>query len=73
MKKNVGKTDQLIRAGLGVLFAVLALFFSYGTMRMVFGIAAGLMFFTAFTKSCMLYTLLGVDTCKFDADKNKNE
>lgn len=66
MTKNVGKIDMIVRL---VLAAILAYLdwngIVTGAMGWVVGIAAVVMFVTAFIKFCPLYKLLGIDTCKF--------
>ena len=73
MKKNVGKTDKLIRLFAGVLFALGAVFYTSGVLQIILGVAAFLMFFTAYTSWCYLYTLLGINTCSLGTDNKEKD
>jgi len=59
MKKNVGKTDKIVRYVLGALFLVLSFTVSYW-----FLIPAAIAIVTAGLGFCGLYALLGINTCK---------
>lgn len=59
MKKNVGKTDTYIRYGLGVVFIVLAIVWSWW-----FAIPAVIAIATGYFGFCGLYSLFGISTCK---------
>ena len=63
MKKNVGKTDQIIRIIIGALLIVAAAIWSWWIL-----IPALIAIVTAFTGFCGLYSLFGINTCKL---KNK--
>lgn len=66
MTKNVGKIDMIVRIILAAVFAYLDWSGTVtGAMSWVVGIAAVVLFVTAFIKFCPLYKLLGIDTCKF--------
>ncbi|MCE2963583.1 MAG: DUF2892 domain-containing protein [Chitinophagales bacterium] len=66
MTKNVGKIDMIVRIVLAAILAYLDWSGTVtGTMSWVLGIAAIVMFVTAFVKFCPLYKVLGEDTCKF--------
>lgn len=66
MTKNVGKIDMIVRLVLAAILAYLDWSgIVTGAMGWVVGIAAVVMFVTAFIKFCPLYKLLGIDTCKF--------
>jgi hypothetical protein len=64
MDKNIGDIDKAVRVliGLVLLYAALANIVedAYNWLAILIAIA---MFFTAWTGSCMLYTLLGISTC----------
>ncbi len=65
MKKNMGKTDRIIRLILGVLFAVL--YFTgtvTGTLGIILLILAAIMLVTSLIGFCPLYTLLKLNTLK---------
>ncbi len=66
MKKNVGKKDRQIRLVLGLIFSALALVVFSGVIQVVFAVFALVMFFTALTEYCFIYTLLKIDTRKTD-------
>lgn len=66
MKKNVGKTDKLIRlvvaAAIAILLAtgVIALATTIGT---ILAIIAVIFTFTALVNWCAIYALIGASTC----------
>lgn len=59
-KKNIGKIDRTIRIVIGALLIALAVFGQIGWWGLIgiVPLATGLM------SSCMLYTLLGINTDK---------
>lgn len=64
MKKNMGKTDKLIRLFVVIGFALL----SYievvsGVLSYVLLGVASIFLLTSFLNFCPLYTLIGVNTC----------
>lgn len=59
MQKNVGNTDRMIRIIAGVI--ILALGAYYGSW---WGLVGLVPLFTGLTQSCVLYKLLGINTCK---------
>lgn len=64
MKKNMGKTDKLIRITLGLIF--IALYFAgtvTGTLGVVLLILGGVFILTSAISFCPLYTLVGINTC----------
>jgi len=61
MKKNIGKTDKLVRIGAVVIFAVLGY-----TVSGWFYIPAVLLLVTVLTNFCGLYALLGMRTCPIE-------
>lgn len=63
MKKNVGSADRIFRIILGL--ALLIIGFYYESWWGLIGIIP---LFTAFTKSCPLYTPFGISTCKTKTD-----
>lgn len=62
MKKNLGKTDRLIRIGLGVLLFAVGMLFTSGWVSFVLLIGAGLLFVTAALGSSVLYLPFKIDT-----------
>ncbi len=65
MKKNVGKTDKIIRIVIAII--LVALYFTNvvnGTLGIIFLVAAGVSVATALINFCGLYTILGINTCK---------
>ena len=65
MKRNVGKIDKIIRI---LIAAVLVtLFFTdivTGTLGIIFLVAAGIALGTALINQCLLYRLVGINSCK---------
>ncbi len=66
MKKNVGLTDRIIRALLGIGFIILAV-----TVSWWFLIGALIMIPTAIVSSCPLYQVLDISTCHIKEDSEK--
>lgn len=64
MKKNVGRTDTIIRILVAVLIAVL-IFTQVltGTLAIVLGIAGAVLVITGLIGFCGLYAILGIRTC----------
>lgn len=58
MKNNVGGTDRMLRVIAGVV--ILALGVYYGSWWGLIGLVPLL---TGLTRSCPLYTMIGVNTC----------
>ncbi|SJM72328.1 YgaP family membrane protein [Psychrobacter piechaudii] len=59
MQKNVGNTDRMIRIIAGVIILPLGAY--YGSW---WGLVGLVPLFTGLTQSCVLYKLLGINTCK---------
>lgn len=64
MKQNIGKTDQIIRIILGLIIAVLGIIY-----KSWWGVLAVIPLVTAFTGRCLLYNILGINTCPTDRKK----
>jgi hypothetical protein len=65
MKKNMGRTDRLLR--LTVAAVVVALYFFgviEGTLGFVLLILSAIFVLTSFVSFCPLYTPFGINTCK---------
>ncbi len=62
LKKNVGKTDKIIRISLGVVLIVLAIVLNTWWL-FILAVAA---LATAFVGFCGLYRVFGINTCKID-------
>lgn len=66
MKKNVGKTDKIIRL---VVAAVLGILLATGTIALasvlgtILAIVAVIFVFTALVNWCAIYALIGASTC----------
>ncbi|RME18564.1 MAG: DUF2892 domain-containing protein [Bdellovibrio sp.] len=69
MKKNVGKTDAIIRTVVGLALVALAI----AKPEYWWGYLGLVLIATAFFRFCALYPLLGINTCggPCDADKPK--
>ena len=70
MVKNVGNIDKLIRLVLGLLIIIIA-----GYYQSWWALLGVVLVITALTRTCLLYRLLGVSTCKMDSKDHlaKNE
>jgi hypothetical protein len=67
MTRNMGSTDRALRFGVGVLIIVLAMFAGLGGegwLRWAAILVGAVMVGTAAMRSCPLYTVLGIRTCK---------
>ncbi len=72
MKKNVGKTDKIIRILIAVV--LVALYFTNvvtGTLGIIFLVAAGISLVTALINFCGLYSLFGMSTCPMKKAKSE--
>lgn len=70
MKRNVGTGDRFLRVMIGVIALILGLSgMLEGTMKWVALGVGALMVFTASIQFCLLYTILGVNTCKVKTKK----
>ncbi len=64
MKKNVGKTDSLIRIFIVLVVGILILTgVITGTIAIIVGLLAVILLLTAFLGFCGIYRLLGIGTC----------
>jgi hypothetical protein len=68
MTANVGSVDRVLRALLGIVL-ILAPFVSgaaifQGALMWVSVIVGAVMLFTAVTRFCLLYRVLGITTCR---------
>ncbi len=68
MNCNIGKKDKAVRIVLAIVFLALAL--SYNIWFLLLAVIA---FFTAIFKFCLLYKFLGINTCKEEAQKEKED
>jgi len=64
LKKNMGQTDRIIRAIIGVVFLLLALFVASGAWAIVLYVLAAIMIVTAIFGVCPLYMLFHISTNK---------
>ena len=77
MNQNVGSTDKLVRTALGAVLGVVSLATLAGAIPLptlaapVLGVASLLMLGTAASGTCLLYSLLGVDTCSASASGSR--
>ena len=62
--KNMGQTDRIVRAVLGVVLLILAFATLAGGWAWIAGIVGVLMLATSAMGSCPPYSLLGINTCK---------
>ena len=73
MNQNVGSADKLVRTAIGAVFGAASLATLAGAVPLpalaapVLGVASLLMLGTAASGTCLLYSLLGVDTCPASA------
>jgi len=73
MSQNVGSTDKLVRTALGAVLGIASLGTLAGAVPLptlaapVLGVVSLVMLGTAASGTCLLYSLLGVDTCSASA------
>lgn len=69
MKRNVGKFDKILRI---IIAAVLiTLYFTNivtGTLGIIFLVVAGIALGTALINQCLLYRIIGMNTCKMNKE-----
>ena len=63
LEKNMGQTDRMIRAILGVVL-VIAFFMVSGGWSWLLLVIGAVLLATAAMGSCPPYSLLGINTCK---------
>jgi len=71
-EKNVGKTDKMIRLGLGII-ALIGSLLTQPIVSYVLGLIGIMFVFTGIIESCTLYTILGINTNKNKENKTKTE
>lgn len=77
MNQNVGATDTRVRTALGAVFGIASLAALAGSAPLpalaapVLGVASLLALGTAASGTCLLYSLLGVDTCPASASGSR--
>lgn len=70
MKKNVGKTDAIIRYVLGVVLIILAFVLeSNSPWYFLLLLPALVSIVTGYLGTCGLYSLFGINTCKIKEQK----
>ncbi|MEI2813687.1 MAG: DUF2892 domain-containing protein [Burkholderiaceae bacterium] len=63
MNKNVGSTDRIIRAIVGIVLLALAYMGNFGAYAWVGYVLGAVMLGTAAIGWCPPYSLLGINTC----------
>jgi hypothetical protein len=67
MKKNIGTFDRIIRLGLGIILLAVALVVVNALwFKIVLIILAVFSFYQALTSWCLLYQLMGKNTCPIE-------
>ncbi len=66
MKRNVGKTDQVVRIVLGVIIAGVGIIY-----QSWWGLVGLVPLLTAITGTCGLYSAFGINTCKVKAENSQ--
>ena len=65
MKCNVGKTDRIIRALIGIILLGLAFGLGLsGAVQIILIVLGVVMLFTAAVGFCLLYLPFGINTCR---------
>lgn len=68
MEENVGSTDSIVRLALGAILAIVGIAGLFGVVGMsalvavVVLIVAAVLLWTGYTRQCLLYGPLGIDT-----------
>ncbi len=68
-EKNVGSMDRMIRVVAGLAFAGAGYLYLADPLNFIAYFVALIMFVTAATKSCALYSVVGISTMKEKAAK----
>ena len=64
-EKNVGQTDKTVRLAVGMLLLLAAYFVQADLLvRGILGLVGVVMLFTGFMGTCLLYSLVGLNTAK---------
>ncbi|MEM4554653.1 MAG: DUF2892 domain-containing protein [Candidatus Anstonellaceae archaeon] len=64
-EKNVGEIDRAVRAIVGAALLAAIVFADFDiALKLLLGLAGVVLLATALTGSCMLYSVLGINTCK---------
>ncbi|MEM4348659.1 MAG: DUF2892 domain-containing protein [Candidatus Anstonellaceae archaeon] len=64
-EKNVGEVDRVVRAVVGALLIGAAVLADFEVvLRLLLGLAGAVLIATAVLGSCMLYSVLGINTSK---------
>lgn len=68
LTKNVGKIDRFVRIGIVIIISLLITFnvIQNTTVAIVLLALAIILLVTSFINFCPLYTLFGINTCKYD-------
>lgn len=69
MKRNVGRTDRMIRIGVGAVLLLGALLLLQGWLQLLAGVAGLALLATGTIGYCGLYSLLGISTCPIPSKK----
>ena len=72
MKKNVGKTDKMIRLAVAAVILVLLLTKTIAlasTLGIILAIVGVIFVFTAAVNWCAIYSLIGASTCPVETGK----
>lgn len=64
MKQNENTTDRIIRLVAGIVLLAAGIFFTSGTLAIIFDVLGAVMLITAATGSCLIYRLFGFSTKK---------
>jgi uncharacterized membrane protein HdeD (DUF308 family) len=63
MKKNIGTKDRIARLILGIILIILAFFTANISIKILLSVIAIVAIFQAAVSWCVLYSLLGKNTC----------
>ena len=67
MKANIGTTDKAMRISVGLILMMVGILASMGTTLTVIFMAAGIFnLMTSVFGFCLLYRLIGINTCKME-------
>ena len=64
MKQNMGSTDRIIRALVGIVALLIALFVTSGVVDIILYVIAAIMIITSLIGICPLYIPFGISTKK---------
>ena len=64
LKKNQNNAERVLRFIIAIFLIPAPLILGFTTYSIVLISISGILFFNALTGTCMIYKIMGIDTCK---------